>query len=149
MTTRGKLLLVLVAAMLTGTILPAVGAPSVRTAELPYRGPSEIEVGTAAVHLGAITLTDEQLVGPAIFETYAGERFVSLEIVDDSGNPIQGHVDQRFKGGDELLGHFCGSTERPFRIVPRRPVRVYPGSKACDGGVVGATQGTVVARFSK
>lgn len=136
-------------ALLVSAVAPAGAEPSGRTVEASYRGPSEIEAGSAVVQIGAVTVYNDQVVGPVRFEPRPGERFVHLEIVDESGNLVKGHVEQRFKGGDRLLGHFCGATKRPLRIQPGGTVRVYPGSDPCGGDGLGATQGTVIATFTK
>lgn len=135
--------------LLVISVAPAGADPTGRTVEAPYRGPSEIEAGSAVIHLGAITVYNDQVLGPVRFEPRRGERFVHLEIVDESGNAVKGHVSQRFKGGDRLIGHFCGSTVRPLEIRSGGTVRVYPGNDPCGDGVIGATQGTVIARFTK
>jgi hypothetical protein len=127
----------------------AQAASDARTARADYRGPSEIEAGSAAISLGAITVYNEQVFGPVRFSTRPGERFVSLEIVDESGNAIKGHVEQRVDGRDRLLGHFCGSTSQPMRITPGRDLVVYPGSDPCEEDLSGATQGVVVAHFGR
>jgi hypothetical protein len=74
---------------------------------------------------------------------------VSIRIVDESGTPVQGHVEQKLKGQDKLIGHFCGSTRKPMSITPGRDLVVYPGSDPCGGNMTGATQGVVVATFNK
>lgn len=138
----------LVAVFAVAMVFPAIAAPSDRTAKAKYQGPGEIEVGSAVIIFGPVTVYGEQVAGGVRFETRATERFVSLEIVDESGQAVKGHVEQKTKHGARLLGHFCGSTDEPFRIKPGKTLMVYPGSAPCGGNPTGATQGEVIARFS-
>jgi hypothetical protein len=138
----------LVAIAAISAIFTAEAATSARTARAKYQGPGEIEVGSAVIIFGPIRVEGEQVAGGVRIETRADERFVSLEIVDESGQAVKGHVEQHRKGNAKLLGHFCGSTDRRLRIKPGKPLMVYPGSAPCGGNSIGATQGVVIARFS-
>lgn len=131
------------------TAIPVGAAPYRRTVKESYRGPGEIEIGPVVIFMGAIDAGGEQVTGAVRFDSRQDERFVHLEIADETGGPVKGHVEQRLRGRSRLLGHFCGSTDRPFRIKPGRPVFVYPGTAPCGGGATGATQGVVTARFSR
>lgn len=144
-----RLLRVVVAVMAITMVVPAGAAPSARTAKAKYQGPGEIEAGSAVIIFGPIRVDGEQVAGGVRFETRANERFVMLEIVDESGQAVKGHVEQKMKRSERFLGHFCGATDRPLRIKPGKPLMVYPGSAPCGGSPTGATQGVVTARFSK
>ena len=88
-----------------------------------------------------------QQYGGASFVTGPGDRYVRIEIVDDSGQPTWGTVYQ----GDRGTSHeFCDSTEQPIRIKEGRQVHVqlYQGPCLDTMTPAIATTGIVRATFS-
>ena len=78
------------------------------------------------------------------------EKLLSLSIEDSSGLPVSATVGQDTDPSNattEVVGRFCGVTEKPFVIEPGVPVTVWlwvlPGlNPPCAGA---ATSGTVTA----
>ena len=79
------------------------------------------------------------------------ERWVTMEINDDSGTPAGFSIHQVTPDGTELVGGpFCGSTgDKPVKLMPGRTVlvKVYAtGDVLCPGAF--GTSGSVEAVFS-
>ena len=73
----------------------------------------------------------------------SGERFITVEVVDDSGRPVMAAAHQ---ANEELGQPFCGKSDR-LRLITRKPVHVHlitgPG---CDDISI-PTEGTVTLTF--
>lgn len=116
-------------------VAPAAGARSERREMVPYDKGS-------GVHLMDVVWIE--VSGQPDSRPLAGEKAVSIEIVDDSGRPVAGVVHQ---GGAEL-GEICGQTEAPLRLVSRKSVHVHVyAGPGCDG-VSAPTTGTVTFTFT-
>lgn len=81
------------------------------------------------------------------FETRPSESRVTMSVSDVTGQPVGAYIRQdRPKGERDLFHRFCGSTDKPVRIVGGKSVWVYVVS-CTDPGV--AVQGEVVASFTR
>ncbi len=80
------------------------------------------------------------------------ERFMSLEITDDSGLPVYFNISQDVDGDGTLYEHEagtgCGKTTEPAELVPGASVVVFLYSGTCDVGVALATGGSFTATLS-
>jgi hypothetical protein len=86
------------------------------------------------------------------FETYSDERFMRVEIVDQTERSVSGEVRQDPDGDGKwaLLATFCGATERAVRIRGGLPVRVRLEEGPCeDGGALIGSSGTVEGAFTR
>ena len=114
---------------------PGLAASSERTETVAYEAPSGAHVDTAWVEFSP---TPEA-------RPSAGERYVSIELEDESGRPVAAAVHQ----GNSDLGDVCGGTSAPIALVSRKPVHVhiYSGPGCTDVSV--PTQGTVTFTFTR
>lgn len=141
-----------VASLLAGLIVGSVVAPSdakkkrrERNAEATYTSPA---VGSASA-----TGTCPGDNGCARFPVGSKERYLQLEIADDSGMPVSATIGQDTDPSNatvEVVGRICGETEEPLAIEPGVEVVVWvwvlpSASPPCPGM---ATAGTVKAIFS-
>ena len=142
------LLTIILALGVVATPGGAAKKPRQRTVETPY---SEPALGTAGIGLcfpGASCV---------FVEPMTGERYVSVEVVDDLGLPVYASVMQDTNGDgswlatDDYTVHICGKSAAPIEIDPSLTVAVWvwqgPGvSPACPGL---ASSGVVKTAFSK
>ena len=89
--------------MLSAVASPA-GAGAARTEELPYG--FEANPGTTS---GSVRYSST-----AVFETQSTERFVTLEVLDESGQPVAFDARQGPRKGIDADG--CGTTAAPLEI---------------------------------
>ncbi len=146
---RRPLTIVLAASLLVGafgtTDAGAKRAKKPRTVETKYTEPAVGAAGAGVCFQGSSCVFVEPL---------PGEKFVSIEIVDDLGLPVNASVIQDTNGDgnyliDDGVIHICGETTEPLKIEPgtvtvwvwRTPGLVPP----CPGT---ATSGTVKTTFS-
>jgi hypothetical protein len=116
-------------------VVPA-GAGGARTQEKPY---SERDIGPTS---GQISY-----YGEVTFKTRRADRFVSIEVIDDTGQKVAFDISQGDAGEFEIDG--CGTTTVPTAIKGGRPVtvsmlaEVSPGEECAasfpTGGIVRAT----------
>ena len=78
------------------------------------------------------------------------EKFLSVEIVDESGRPILAEVTQDLQGNiqPEVVHEICGGTTAPVPIEPRTEVIVYLYNGQCGQSASVPTSGTVTGTFS-
>ena len=78
------------------------------------------------------------------------EKFLSVEIVDESGQPILAEVTQNLQGNvaPELVHEICGETTAPVPIEPHTEVIVYLYNGQCGQSASVPTSGTVTGTFS-
>ncbi|MDQ3915828.1 MAG: hypothetical protein M3323_10960 [Actinomycetota bacterium] len=92
-------------------------------------------------------------VGCVVFPIQPGERFVSLDVADASGDDIWASVYiYGYSDGTDTHEHVCGSSEFPFALAQGLEELVVITTQT-TGGVTNpcpgpATQGTVTAVFS-
>ncbi len=114
-----------------------------RTATAEYSGPSPGVPGASACFPGTL--------GCVSFPTGSKERFVAVEITDQTGTPVPGAVTQDLDGdgSSDTSTPFCGTSDGPVPIEPGFEVtlRVYAtgGANACGGA---ATTGQIKLKFS-
>ncbi|MDQ3957140.1 MAG: hypothetical protein M3273_02340 [Actinomycetota bacterium] len=103
-------------------------------------GPSPFWIGSP---VGNITAVE--------FPLGAGERYVSVELADDSGLPVVGTIGADLDGTPQTLetvATFCSATPEPVELPPVAAIRVVAKSGMCDGEPGVATSGTITATFS-
>ena len=101
------------------------------------------------------------------FDIRPGDKFVEVDLVDDSERPVAGIVSQWKKtgeiggGGGGASGsvesyravtyvRFCGETTRPVKLKPKLDVRVIVHEGTCTDGTPSVpTEGTIVVDFSR
>lgn len=133
--------LVLAAALTAAVVGPATGGPrGDRTEMVTYERPSGIHVMDIAwieIAGGVDALPESRPL--------AGEKKVSIAIMDESGRPVAGVVHQ----GDADLGDICGQTDSPLQLVSRKPVHVHIYSGPGCADVSAPTSGTVRFTFTR
>lgn len=72
-----------------------------------------------------------------------GETSVSIEVVDESGQPVRVGLQQEGMPARA----FCSATSEPLKIVPSEAFSVIVYSGLCDGAPAAATAGTVTVTF--
>lgn len=120
-----------------------------RTESQDYMGPSPtISTNVSGFYASSCSSTGTSTGLTCLrFDLKRSDRFISLEIQDDSGNPVYGIV---WDDNDEWLASFCGKQRKPF---------ANPGGDFIYVEVVGAntsndcypstvTEGTVTATFT-
>ncbi|HEV2757065.1 MAG TPA: hypothetical protein VG318_14955 [Actinomycetota bacterium] len=140
----------LVAAVVAGALIAPAEAgkkkEKARVAEGTYDNPAVGIPGVAGTSNAG---------GAYEFGTIAGERFISVEVDDDSGGSPTLTFSQNTDTSDdswEIFATACGKTEEPLPIEGGLPVRVSVyatpgvGQTTCVGP---ATSGTITATFTK
>jgi hypothetical protein len=142
MTRLAKMMLATSILLVSALLNPVMAGPSSRTATAGYgdEPPSQItiELGDDGVNF-FLAISDRVPVEE-------GERFVSVEIADDSGEPVVGAVHQ----GKAELGVVCGDGAERFPLVNRKAIHVHLQtgmSVACSTGST-PSEGTVTLTFS-
>lgn len=81
-----------------------------------------------------------------------GEKYVSVELTDTTGQMVAGYISQGDQDGDgigDLYGEFCGAHEEPVEMLAVAPLRVSFYNGACaDGTPSIVTAGTIKVTFS-
>lgn len=113
-----------------------------RTIEEPYTGASSFSVPYLEVHSQCTTVNNDHY-GGVCFKPRQGERFVTIEVADDSGLPAGFSVGQ----GNRFLGSFCEETDSPLRIRPKKIVSITMIVAGCGGTSI-PTRGVVRATLS-
>lgn len=97
---------------------------------------------------GQIQFNDQEVAWmgtqPESFQTRARERWVTLSLEDETGNPVLGRV----QVNGEVV-RFCSDTEKPLRVRRGDEIKVNAIFGLCDGGFSVVTEGTITATFSK
>lgn len=116
-----------------------------RTAEGTYDNPA----------IGVPGVVGTSSAGGAVeFPLGPKESFLSIEITDDSGQPVTAMLSQDSDPSTpswEIFATICGATEEPLEVLPAVTVRVSvyttpgPEQPTCTGP---ATSGTIEAKFS-
>lgn len=82
----------------------------------------------------------------------SNEKYLSLELTDDSGLPVFFSINQDVDGDGTLYeyenGQACGKTAEPVELQPGAAITVFIQSGTCDGGPGLATGGTLKATLS-
>jgi len=135
-------LLVASAILLSATLNGAMAGPSSRTATASYGGdPGTIMItfNGPSVHI-ALTTTDN-------IRTQEDERLVSVEIADDSREPVVGLIHQ----GNAELGFYCGTGTERFPLANKKPIHVHMLSGYVTECMASSnpSEGTVTLTFDK
>jgi len=143
---------VIIGMIAVALVAPDAGAakkkkPKPRTLEGTYSCPCGVQVNGVgpAFRLGT---------GEGGFEVgvLPGEKFMSLELTDDSGTPVFFQIAQDVDGDGTLYEHdagaACGKTEEPVPLAPDAPILVFVQSGQCGTGAGLATGGTFKAILS-
>ncbi|HJR44902.1 MAG TPA: hypothetical protein VJ927_04800 [Actinomycetota bacterium] len=82
-------------------------------------------------------------------KTRAGEKHISVAVSDEVHDEVGGYIRQaRSKNGPRVFHEFCGETDAPVRVAPRREVWIYVSTTPCGEALGLATRGEVTATFS-
>lgn len=145
MTTRRSSVLAVhvfvVAALAVTAIAADAKAPPATRTEVGYYSDAGVHVVAQWARPTAATV--ELPGGP--------ERFVSVEIADDSSPDAYAQISQDVDGDgvDDLFVPICSRSVLPVLVVPHVPVKVIAYQGPCfDGMPARATSGTVTATFS-
>ncbi len=85
------------------------------------------------------------------FRTKKGERFVSIELEDRSGEMAFAVLGQDLDGDGirDTEHEICGATDSPIAFEPGINVRVYAQEGTCGGEPTVSTLGKVTATFTR
>ena len=116
-----------------------------------YDAPA-IGISTPAASGGISGCSGGNNIGCVEFTTSSKDKYVKIEVTDQSGQKAGGYISQGDTDGDgvgNLFGEFCGAHPAPVAITPGVPVKVslYNGTCA-DGSQSTVTTGTVKATFT-
>ena len=116
-----------------------------------YDAPA-IGIATPVASGGGSTCAGGNNVGCVEFPTTSKDKYVKIEVTDQSGQQAGGYLSQGDTDGDgvgNLFGDFCGAHAAPVAITPGVPLKVslYNGTCA-DGSPSTVTTGTVKATFT-
>ena len=139
--------LLLVVGMVLGALTTAEAAKKKKKSKKVRRVVSEDYVAPAYFYWAP---TGDNIGGVSI-PAGAGERFVSINIKDDSGMAVSAGAGQDPEGDNTYTATpFCTKTDKPLPIEPGLEVIVfvYVGPCTSPAGPALATQGTVTATFS-
>jgi hypothetical protein len=106
-----------------------------------------------SIGAGGLGVCSPGTIGCIPFALAAGEKFVSINIVDQSGQAVFASITQDLNGDNQsdTSTDICGATEEPVAIEPGYEVTVFiwegPGPAPLCAGV--ATSGEIQAEFSK
>lgn len=134
-------LLAVVVLLVSASLQSAVAGQSSRTVSVDYDGPNGLVISAVNNYTYIYTIQSDKV--PA----EEGERSVSAEITDESGNPVAAAVHQ---GGAEL-GITCGAGAEKFTLVNRKPIHLHLqfGVSTDCTGVSTPSSGTIELTFSR
>lgn len=153
---RGKRISIAMLAMVVaGTVVPHVEAAEARRAQVRYEMTDENHhVGVPGAGAGVWNTEDAYA-----FRLKKGEKFVSVDVVDDTEEPVAGVVVQivwDYENGGAKVGHaetyehFCGETERLVRVIPKVQVEIFLKKGTCQDGTPSLpTNGDIVVDFHR
>ena len=149
---RSILISVIIGMIAVALVAPDAGAakkkkPKPRVFEGTYSCPCGVQVNGLgpAFRLGS---------GEGGFEigVLPNEKFISLELTDDSGTPVYFQVTQDVDGDGTLYEHdvvsACGATKEPAPLEKNAAIVVFIQSGQCDTGAGLATAGSFKATLS-
>src|SRR5687767_11231527 len=81
----------------------------------------------------------------------SGAKTVSIEITDESGQPVAGHIHVDGHGDGKKVKSYdiCAQTATPLALEPHSVIEVLVVSGTCDAGVGMATSGTVTFTYGR
>lgn len=150
--------------VLLGCILLSMPASSAAKKKGPARKERVVELSYASPGIGISTGTKHwgrPLGSPDAYqiELEPGERYVTMEVIDASGQPVAGRFDQEglSYGGYSAInrpyggvGAFCGAHSEPVKLLKRSPITaIYLFNGVCEDGTPSVmTSGTVKITLS-
>ena len=143
--------LVAILGLLVGSVSTAEAAKKKK--KKPYSRVFEATYANPAPGIGGVVTISGQ-GGTADSPALANERFLSIDIVDDAGQPVYwglSHQDENGDGAGDIVTGGCGKTDTPLEIIPGYSYTVTvttgPGAEAptCPGV---ATSGTIKLTFT-
>jgi hypothetical protein len=140
-------------------IAPADAAKKKKKPPVPVKVERVVELTYDSPGVGVALMGDSGgypigFPSSADMPTSAEERYVTVEIVDGSGQKVSASLSQSDQDGDgfvdDLGESFCGATEEPIEFEPGTTiVGVYAHNGTCaDGTPSIMTTGTVKLTFS-
>ena len=148
----GTLLVVALVAGLLATTAAAPGAWAGKKKKKVERVEERQYLGATGVRGAADSPCVGEPLGCVVFPVKAGEKFVSIEVTDQAGQPVWASVYvYGYSDGTDAHEHVCGSSEAPFMLSGVKEVYVVitqttgGATNPCAGP---ATVGTVTATFS-
>jgi hypothetical protein len=126
-----------------------------RKSQVPYKM-EDVNHAYGAPGGGGATWSEDDAY---VFKLRKGERFISVNIVDDSEEPIAGVIQQfiwDYNNGGAKVGHsgtyipFCGRTDKPVKVLPGIQVEIFLRKGTCEDGTPSLpTNGKILAEISK
>ena len=130
-------------------------APRPRKAQLPYEI-DDVNQGVGGPGFYSHTWEEEKAYA---FPIRRGERYVSVNVIDDSEKPVAGTIVQFVwtqisdgaKTGETVTSEpFCGRTEKPVKVKPNIQVEIFLKKGMCDDGTPSLpTNGDIVVEFTR
>lgn len=151
---RGIVTILISAALITGLVgqLPSASAAKKKKKKVE-RTESRAYVGATGVRGASDSPCAGEPVGCVVFPVEAAERYVSIEIVDQAGQPVWASVYiYGYTDGTDVHEHVCGASEAPLQLMSDLEELVVITTQTTGGATnpcAGpATAGEVVATFS-
>ena len=150
---RGVLAVLISTALITGLVGQLPAASAGKKKKKVERTETRTYVGATGVRGASDSPCAGEPVGCVIFPIEKGERFVSLEIVDQAGQPVWASVYiYGYSDGTDTHEHICGASENPLQLMGGLEELVVITTQTTGGATnpcAGpATVGEVVATFS-
>ena len=110
-----------------------------------YTAPGSVGVAPADV-CGQVLEQQNTCFG---FDARSTERYLSIEVADDSGTPVAGYVKVVVSETETEDYPFCGATTQPIPLNGHTEIGIVLNDQSADAPCTGlATTGTVTATFS-
>ena len=148
------IVLIAILGLIVGSVTTAEAAKKKKKNKKPYSRVFEATYANPAPGIGGVVTIGGQ-GGTADSPALANERFLSIEIIDDAGQPVYWGLSHQDEGGDgagDIVAGGCGKTDTPLEIIPGYSytitVTTGPGASAptCPGV---ATAGTIKLTFTE
>lgn len=151
---RSILAILMATSLLVGLVgsLPSASAAKKKKKKIERTAEAEY-IGFSGLRSAAEGSCDAEGIGCVIFPVEPGEKFVSLEITDNSGQPVWASVYvYGYNSPSDAHEHVCGASESPFALAKGLTELVViisqttgGATNACSGAT---TAGTVIGTFS-
>lgn len=150
---RSVLAVVLSMALLTGFVGQLPDAAAGKKKKRVERTEERAYVGATGVRGASDSPCVGEPIGCVVFPVEAGEKYVSIEVVDQAGQPVWASVYiYGYSDGTDTHEHVCGASEGPLALTSGLEELVVITTQTTGGATnpcVGpATVGSVVATFS-
>lgn len=144
-----------IAAIAISALPTQAAAPRARKAQMPYKI-DDVNHGVGGPGFYSHTWEEEQAYA---FPIRRGERYVSVNVVDDSEEMVAGtivqfvwtQVSDGAKTGESVTNvPFCGRTDKPVKVKPNIQVEIFLKKGTCDDGTPSLpTNGDIVVEFTR